>query len=281
MFADLQFTGAEGAAQHPLLPDEALIATGTDARVIVALGEGRFQPVRVTTGRSAGGRTEILSGLSGGEKVVVSGQFLLDSEASLSGALGRLSTDAPVAPDPHAGHDMGAMPAKPAPPTTAAKPDPHRFDPPAAKPEPAVSAAPALTPIRSVETAARESIIAADLTIEGKIEGAGHVRIAGKFKGDVRVQGNLTIEQGAKVSGGVSANKVTLAGELNGNVESAQQIELQQTGVVNGDLKTGSLTVAAGSRIRGHVECGWGDKDSKASTSSSGSASKVESGSVA
>ena len=171
-------------------------------------------------------------------------------------------------------------------PTPAAKPEPHRFDPPTPRPEPAAVAPPAPTPtpapapMRAGEPAGRESVIAADLTIEGKIEGAGHIRIAGKFKGDVRVQGNLTIEQGAKVSGGVSANKVTLAGELNGNVESAQQVELQQTGVVNGDLKTGSLTVAAGSRIRGHVECGWSEKDSKAATLST-STNKMESGSVA
>lgn len=90
MFADLQFAGA-GGQPHPLVPDEALIATGSDARVILAVGQGRFRPVRVTTGRAAGGRTEILDGLSGGERVVVSGQFLLDSEASLSGALERLS----------------------------------------------------------------------------------------------------------------------------------------------------------------------------------------------
>ena len=173
-------------------------------------------------------------------------------------------------------------------PTPAAKPEPHRFDAPTPKPEPAATVTPtAPAPIRAVDTAARESIIAADLTIEGKIEGAGHVRIAGKFKGDVRVQGNLTIEQGAKVSGAVSANKVTLAGELNGNVDSAQQVELQQTGVVNGDIKTGSLTVAAGSRIRGHVECGWSDKDSKASpspassTPSPSSSNKMESGGAA
>lgn len=165
-------------------------------------------------------------------------------------------------------------------PTPAAKPEPTRFD----APEPAAIPATAPAPVRAADTAARESIIAADLTIEGKIEGAGHVRIAGKFKGDVRVQGNLTIEQGAKVSGGVSANKVTLAGELNGNVESAQQVELQQAGVVNGDIKTGSLTVAAGSRIRGHVECGWSDKDgkdNKTSSSSTNSSNKMESGSAA
>ena len=63
----------------------------------------------------------------------------------------------------------------------------------------------------------------------------------------------------------MSASKVTLAGELEGNIASAQQVELQQTGVINGDLKAGTLTVAAGSRIRGHVECGW-DKDGKSSS---------------
>ena len=156
-------------------------------------------------------------------------------------------------------------------PTPAAKAnEPSRFDlaspapAPAATPEPMAPAPAAPAPIRAVDNgaAARESVIAADLTIEGKIEGSGHVRIAGKFKGDVKVQGNLTIEPGAKVSGGVAANKVTLAGELDGNIQSAQQVELQQSGVINGDLKAGTLTVAAGSRIRGHVECGW-DKDGK------------------
>jgi cytoskeletal protein CcmA (bactofilin family) len=108
---------------------------------------------------------------------------------------------------------------------------------------------------------AKESLIAADLTIEGKIEGAGHVRIAGKFKGDVNVQGDLTIEKGAKLSGGVRAKKVIVAGELEGNIESASRVELLDSGALTGDIKAGSLTVAAGSRIRGHVECGWGDKD--------------------
>jgi cytoskeletal protein CcmA (bactofilin family) len=140
----------------------------------------------------------------------------------------------------------------------------------------AAHAAPAATPIRAVEAPARESVIAADLAIEGKIEGAGHVRIAGKFKGDVKVQGNLTIEQGARVAGGVAASKVTLAGELDGNIASAQQVELLPSGVINGDLKAGSLTVAAGSRIRGHVDCGWSDKDSKAA-----SVPKTETGSAA
>lgn len=107
---------------------------------------------------------------------------------------------------------------------------------------------------------AKESLIAADLTIEGKIEGNGHVRIAGTFKGDVNVQGNLTIESGAKVTGEVRANTVIVGGELEGNIHAAARVELLQTGVLNGDLKAGSLTVAAGSKMRGRAEFGWDEK---------------------
>ena len=104
-----------------------------------------------------------------------------------------------------------------------------------------------------------ESLIAPDITIEGKIEGEGHVRIAGSFKGDVNVRGDLTIEPGAKVTGSVRAEKVTIAGELIGNIESAAHVELQQSGALTGDLKAGSLSVAAGSRMRGQAEFGWDD----------------------
>jgi cytoskeletal protein CcmA (bactofilin family) len=116
-------------------------------------------------------------------------------------------------------------------------------------------------PYRAAERSdAKESLIASDITIEGKIEGSGHVRIAGRFKGDVNVQGDLTIEKDAKVNGAVRAKKVTLSGELEGNIDAASQVELQQGGVLTGDLKAGSLTVAAGSRMRGQVEFGWDDK---------------------
>lgn len=95
MFADLTLQSSEGATM-PLVPSEALIATGADSRVIVVGTDGGFRPVRVRTGRRGGGRVEVLSGLKGGERVVTSGQFLIDSEASLSGALQRL--EAPSAP---------------------------------------------------------------------------------------------------------------------------------------------------------------------------------------
>lgn len=143
-------------------------------------------------------------------------------------------------------------------------------------PEPASDKPAAATPV-NIESArqpvaapsaprgdAKESLLAAGLTIEGKIEGTGHVRIAGSFKGDVHVQGNLTIEAGAKVTGGVRANTVVIGGELEGNIDAAARVELLQTGVLNGDLKAGSLTVAAGSRMRGRAEFGWDEKGGRA-----------------
>jgi len=111
------------------------------------------------------------------------------------------------------------------------------------------------SPGRQADT--KETLIAANLAIEGKIQGSGHVRVAGQFKGDINVEGNLTIEKGAKVTGGVRASTVTIAGELEGNVDAASRVELVDSGVLNGDLKAGSLTVAAGSRMRGQAEFGW------------------------
>lgn len=113
---------------------------------------------------------------------------------------------------------------------------------------------------RTAPRDAKESIIAADITITGKIDGTGHVRIAGRFEGDVHIQGDLTIDAGAKLTGSVRANSVTIGGEVEGNIESAASVELLTTGILNGDLKGGTLTVASGSRMRGRVEFGWGDE---------------------
>src|SRR3954465_4488666 len=120
------------------------------------------------------------------------------------------------------------------------------------------------TPSPSFEPAARprsreqkETVIAAGLTIDGKIEGTGHVRMAGRFKGDVNVDGDLTIEPGAKITGSVRASTVTIAGDLEGNIDGASRVELLASGILNGDLKAGSLTVASGSRMRGNVSFGW------------------------
>ncbi len=75
------------------VPSEAVIKTGTRSVVMLAQGEGKFLPVDVEVGSDANGKTEILSGLKAGQNVVISGQFLIDSEASLKGETTRLSDE--------------------------------------------------------------------------------------------------------------------------------------------------------------------------------------------
>lgn len=87
MFATVQFSGGQRPAL--LVPSEAVIRTGRRTLVMLALDGGRFRPAEVRTGQEAGGQMEVLAGLSEGERVVASGQFLIDSEASLSGIAAR------------------------------------------------------------------------------------------------------------------------------------------------------------------------------------------------
>src|SRR3546814_2202009 len=83
MFAQITLEPT-GGAEQPLVPSDAVIGAGSEARVIVMGEGGQFRPVAVQAGQSGGGFTEILSGLKGGERIVASGQFLIDSEANLS-----------------------------------------------------------------------------------------------------------------------------------------------------------------------------------------------------
>ncbi|MGH8206265.1 MAG: bactofilin family protein [Steroidobacteraceae bacterium] len=143
----------------------------------------------------------------------------------------------------------------------------HTKTPERSVPEPAPAAE---APRRAAPRAAPvESVIAAELTIEGKIVGSGDVRIAGRFKGDVQVDGNFRIDAGARLEGQVRASVVTVGGELQGNIDAAKQVDVLSTGIIVGDVKAASITVAAGSRMRGHVEFGWDDNKHAAERPSS------------
>jgi membrane fusion protein, copper/silver efflux system len=90
MFATINF--APSVKKKTLLvPTEALIRTGNRNVVIVDAGDGHFRPQEVKVGGESGEKTEILAGVSAGERVVTSGQFLIDSEASLKGVMSRLN----------------------------------------------------------------------------------------------------------------------------------------------------------------------------------------------
>jgi membrane fusion protein, copper/silver efflux system len=93
MYVDLELAGAPLEALT--IPTEALIRTGQRTIAIVAEANGAFRPAEVVVGNEFGDRTEIRSGLEAGQRVVASGQFLIDSEASLRSAIDRLT--APLA----------------------------------------------------------------------------------------------------------------------------------------------------------------------------------------
>jgi len=87
----------DAAPRHDIVhvPSQAVIRTGGQERVILALGDGRFRPARVRTGLESGGRVEILAGLAESERIVISSQFLIDSEASIEASLLRMIGDEP------------------------------------------------------------------------------------------------------------------------------------------------------------------------------------------
>ena len=90
MFAEVVIYGGP---KHDILviPSEAIIETGERTSVVKALGNGKFQPVDVVVGIKRNGKSEILNGLKPGDEIVLSGQFLLDSESSLQASFMRMS----------------------------------------------------------------------------------------------------------------------------------------------------------------------------------------------
>lgn len=106
MYAEVTVFG--GAMQGvTLVPSEAVIRTGTRSVVLVAEAAGRYRPVDVVLGAEQGDEMVVTAGLEPGQQVLVSGQFLIDSEASLLGAYNRISDDSPASRMRLMGEDHG------------------------------------------------------------------------------------------------------------------------------------------------------------------------------
>lgn len=90
MYANVKIYGGANE-QNIVIPLEGLIRTGRNSRVIVALGEGKFEARNVQAGIESGDYVEILDGINEGEDIVISGQFLIDSEASMRASLNRMA----------------------------------------------------------------------------------------------------------------------------------------------------------------------------------------------
>jgi Cu(I)/Ag(I) efflux system membrane fusion protein len=108
MFARVTIHGADtGPVVH--VPREAVIRGGTIDRVVLALGEGRFRSLPVTLGIESHDRVAIRSGLKAGEEIVVSGQFLIDSESNIEAALARMDAGDEEMQQDHSEMDHGEM----------------------------------------------------------------------------------------------------------------------------------------------------------------------------
>jgi Cu(I)/Ag(I) efflux system membrane fusion protein len=92
MFAHISISG-HSKKNVLLVPTDTVIKTGKGDRVVLAQGNNIFQPITVIAGEEADGWTEIRSGLEMGDKVVASGQFLIDSESNLQAGLNRMYTE--------------------------------------------------------------------------------------------------------------------------------------------------------------------------------------------
>ena len=92
MYANVKIFG--GAKENTIvIPLEGLIRSGREERVIIALGEGMFEARQVLAGIESGNYVEIIKGVKAGESIVTSGQFLIDSEASMRGSLTRMTDE--------------------------------------------------------------------------------------------------------------------------------------------------------------------------------------------
>ena len=93
MFADVKIFGGpkRGAL---VVPREAVIMSGGSERVVKRVEEGKYQPVDIVTGMESGERVEVLNGLSEGDVVVTSGQFMIDSESNLKASFSRFAAQA-------------------------------------------------------------------------------------------------------------------------------------------------------------------------------------------
>ena len=94
MYADVVFDGRAEAAVTAV-PDSAIIDSGTRQVVLLAKGEGRFEPRAVKLGRRGNGYAEVLKGLKPGEEIVTSATFLIDAESNLRAALQSFSQQEP------------------------------------------------------------------------------------------------------------------------------------------------------------------------------------------
>lgn len=100
------------------------------------------------------------------------------------------------------------------------------------------------------------SVISAGVTIEGKLNSSGHIRVDGVVKGDVTAGGNITFGEGSEIHGEVKAENITIGGKVTGTVRAKEKLTLEANGSLKGDIFTKILVIEAGAYFEGKSTMG-------------------------
>ena len=100
------------------------------------------------------------------------------------------------------------------------------------------------------------SLIGADMRIQGQIDTAGLVTIAGTVVGSVQSESQVTVAESGKVEGDIRAPEVVVGGRVNGSIIATQRTELHTTALIEGDITTNQLLVHEGGQINGRLHTG-------------------------
>lgn len=100
------------------------------------------------------------------------------------------------------------------------------------------------------------TIISAGVSVEGKLNSNGNVRIDGEVKGDITATGNVTVGENGEVNGEIKASVVTVGGKVLGTVHAKEKLVLESKAVSKGDLITKILVIEAGAKFEGNSSMG-------------------------
>lgn len=99
-----------------------------------------------------------------------------------------------------------------------------------------------------------ETIIGLNSEVEGTVTSQGSLRIDGKLRGDVRINGNLIVGDQGFLEGGVTAKNVVVAGKITGNITALEKIEINKSGTLVGDIVSKFVVIEEGSQFTGHCK---------------------------
>lgn len=115
----------------------------------------------------------------------------------------------------------------------------------------------------SPDRARSESVLAHGLMFEGKIEGDGSLRLAGRVTGQLKVTGQVTVERGGSIEGEVNADRVVLAGEAKARIHARSGVQIEESAAVIGDVEAENVSLAPGAKMKGTVLIGFPPTDTR------------------